>query len=198
MIIGVTGGIGCGKSTVLNILKEKYDAAIIMADDVAKELMLPGNASYEGIVGYFGENILKSGKGSEIDRALLSDIVFKDDEKLKILNSLTHPNVEIEIRKRIKDFLEAGITYIVIEAALFIEAGYKDFTDELWVIVTDYETRLKRLYESRGLTKEKADSIIDNQLSDSEMVKYADFVIDNSGSIENTERQISERLSNYM
>lgn len=195
MIIGVTGGIGAGKSTILEYLENRYHAAIIQADDVAKELMMPGGQAYKAVTDYFGEVILTDGYGSPIDRTVLSEIVFNDEKQLQILNSLTHPAVKNEIRRRIEKYQSEGISIIVIEAALLIQAGYQDLLDELWTVYADKETRIERLISSRNYTREKANSIISSQLSDEEMKAAADFVIDNSGNTESTCSQIDEYLS---
>ena len=195
MIIGVTGGVGTGKSTILEYLKSKYGAAVILADDVARDLMMPGNKSYTAVVNEFGDSILINGYGSEINRSALAEIIFHDENKLKRLNSLTHPIVKQKILSLINDYIKKGYNFIVIEAALFIQAGYTDISDELWVVYADYDSRVERLEKSRGYTKEKTDSIIRNQLSDSEMKSYADFFIDNSGTADEAFKQIDDYLS---
>ena len=221
MVIGVTGGVGAGKSTVLMILKENYNAKIIMADDVAKELMEPGGASYEAVVDAFGEEILvkqeESSIGAEeetadydsvfipdpvelkrpIDRKKLAEIIFNDDEKLELVNSLTHPQVKDEILARIDRFYEEDSNaLIVVEAALLIEAGYEDILDFLWIVTVDTEVRIERLMKDRGYTREKCLSIMDNQLSDVEFAAHADVIINNSYTLENTEQQVAKALHN--
>jgi len=194
MVIGVTGGVGTGKSTILQILKEKYNAVIIIADDIARDLMMPHEASYEAVVRYFGEDILTEGPGSPIDRAHLAQIVFHDPEKLEALNHMTHPLVKTKIRSLIDAYRSEGRGLIVLETAILIRAGYLDIVDELWVICADYETRVQRLMASRGYTREKTDSIISSQMSDKEMTQYAALVIDNSRSIAFTEEQIRQHM----
>ena len=194
MIIGITGGVGTGKSTILGIMRDEYHAAIIIADDIARDLMMPGEEPYDKIVEYFGEEILTDGDGSLIDRAVLAEIVFNDNEKLLTLNNVVHPAVKEKIISLIDEYKNAGYEYIVVETAILIQAGYLELTDELWVVYTDYDVRVKRLEESRGYTKEKTDSIINSQLTDKEMAEYADLVIDNSYDIEYTFRQIQEHL----
>lgn len=194
MVIGVTGGVGTGKSTILQILKEQYNAVIIIADDIARDLMMPHEASYEAAVRYFGEDILTDGPGSTIDRAHLAQIVFHDPEKLEALNKMTHPLVKDKIRSLIDIYQSEGCKLIVLETAILIRAGYLDIIDELWVICADYETRVQRLMASRGYTREKTDSIINSQMSDEEMIQYAALVIDNSRSIDSTEEQIRQHL----
>ena len=195
MIIGVTGGVGTGKSTILQILKDEYDAVIIIADDIAREQMMPGEASYEAVVRYFGTEILTDGTGSEIDRGRLAEIVFHDEDKRQALNHMTHPLVKEEIQSLIWQYQEEGKQMIVVETAILIEAGYLELVDELWVVYTDYDKRVERLISSRGYTKEKIDSIISRQMTDSELKEYADFVIDNSYSMEYTRYQIKQYLN---
>lgn len=195
MIIGVTGGVGAGKSTILDYLKNRYNAAVIQADDVAKELMMPGGVSYKAVTDHFGDGILTAGYGSPIDRAALAEIVFNDEKQLSILNSLTHPAVKTEIQRLIRKYQSLGYSIIIIEAALLIQAGYQDIIDELWTVYADKRTRVERLISTRNYSEEKAESIISSQMSDEQMNAAADLVIDNSGSTENTCRQIDEYLS---
>jgi len=203
MVIGVTGGVGTGKSTILQFLEERYHAAVIMADDVAKELMNPGEASYDAIVAYFGEDILMpeedpgifaDGAFRPIDRVRLSQIVFHDPDKLKALNAMTHPLVKVKIISLIDEYRRQGYELIVLESAILIQAGYRDLLDELWVIHTDREKRFERLMQSRGYSAEKIKAIMRNQLPEEEMEALADVVIDNSGSPEEARRQIRQRM----
>lgn len=192
-VIGITGGVGSGKSVILSILKEEYGAETILADLVAHDLMEPGAKSYVEIVENFGSNILK--EDGSIDRQKLGSIVFGDKEKLEQLNSITHPNVKEEIKHRITRIKEKGeVSMIVLEAALLIESGYQDVYDELWYIYVNQETRYERLCKGRGYTKEKTDSIMKNQLSEEEFREHAHFVIDNSYDIANTKEQIQKIL----
>ena len=193
MFIGVTGGVGAGKSTILQILEDKYNAHIIMADDVARELMNKGKASYRAIVKEFGDDILR--EDGEIDRQKLADIVFQDEEKLNKLNSIVHPLVRKAIVKEQKQVnKKEPDRLIVLEAALLIEAGYKEILDELWGVIVQKEIRIQRLMDSRGYTREKSESIIANQLSDEEFRANCDFIIDNSGTLEDTTEQIRKHF----
>lgn len=189
MVIGITGGIGCGKSTVLNILKDKYNAHIIDADKTAHRLMEPYKQVYNSIRESFGDEII--GSDGFIDRKRLAQIVFSDKEKLDCLNKIVHPRVKEAV---IAEIASAKEELIAVEAALFIEAGYVDICDELWYIYTDNETRIQRLIKSRGYTRKKAESIIANQLSDNEFREHCNIVIDNSGSKNDTEGQIAAVL----
>lgn len=196
MIIGVTGGVGTGKSTILKILENDYNAAIIMADDESRELMMPGKSCYNAVSSYFGDEILTNGPGSLINRAKLAEIVFNDKDKLNKLNSLNHPLVRIRIEELIQKYKKEGRKLIVLETAILIQAGYLDLIDELWLVCTDYNVRVDRLISSRGYTVEKINSIINSQMSDAEMKKYAAFVIDNSKDHAWTKEQIQEHIDN--
>ena len=188
-ILGITGGVGCGKSAVLSILEKEYGAYVIQADLVAHELMMPGQASYLAIVKNFGESILA--KDGSIDRKALGSIVFMDESKLLLLNSLTHPAVKEEIRRRIA---ESTDPFIVIEAALLLEDHYDEICDEIWYVYADRETRFQRLEASRGYTRQKSQSMMDNQMSEEELRRRCQAVIDNSGTLEETQRQLDEWL----
>lgn len=191
MIIGITGGVGCGKSTVLNLLMNEYGFTVIDADKVAHMLMLPGNESYKKIVEYFGSNILLP--DGTINRKELGEIVFNDKNRLKVLNGFVHEDVKNEIKRMIADEKEnCKDVKIAIEAALLIEAGFVDICEKVWYIYTSEEIRINRLIETRGYSKEKAKSIISNQLSENEFRKHSDEVIDNSGLEEDTHKQIKE------
>ena len=198
MIIGVTGGVGAGKSTVLEILKEEYGAKLIMCDDVARKLQEPGRASYNAICAYFGEEILTGGPGSEIDRTALAKIVFNDEEKLEKLNGMTHPLVKEEVMHLINVYYyEDPYGIIVIEAALLIEAGYRNILDELWCVTAGSETRIKRLMESRGYSRERALDMMGKQKTNEEFIEECDFAVYNED-IKETRRQIKERVEELM
>ena len=192
-VIGVTGGVGSVKSVILSILEKEYGAQTILADLVAHDLMEPGAKSYMEIVETFGDSILQ--EDGAIDRQKLGSIVFADEKKLEQLNGITHPNVKEEIKRRIAKIRKKGeASMIVLEAALLIESSYEDIYDELWYIYVNRETRYERLKEGRGYTREKTDSIMNNQLSEEEFRAHAQVIIDNSYDIEQTKKQIHEIL----
>ena len=141
-IIGITGGVGSGKSEILNILKNDYQAKVIQSDHVAHELMVPGAKSYDAIVQAFGNEILN--EDQTINRPILGEIVFHDETKLSLLNSITHKNVDEEILSRIDQFgKEEPEGLLVIESALLVGAGYEKRFDQLWYIYTREEVRDK-------------------------------------------------------
>ena len=183
MIIGVLGGVGSGKSTVLNYLENNYEANIIEADKVAKEVMLPGNDVYNEIVKTFPEVIVDN----KIDSKKLAEIVFNDKEQLEKLNSITHPGAVKEIISRIKSSKKR---IIVVESAILLGSGVEQYCDELWFVFCNRDTRIKRLMQTRGYSKEKCISVIESQPADEEYNKGADEFIDNSYSEENTREQI--------
>lgn len=188
-ILGITGGVGCGKSAVLAILNQEYGACVIQADLVAHELMEPGQESYRDIVAAFGTGILAS--DGRIDRKVLGSLVFGDDKKRQTLNSLTHPAVKREIRRRIAD---SKNPFVVIEAALLLEDHYNEICDEIWYIYAEREVRFARLTQSRGYTREKSQSMMDSQMSETELRERCQAVVDNSGSLTETGYQLKALL----
>lgn len=183
MVIGLTGGVGCGKSTVMDYLKKGYHAYIIESDKVAKEIMNPGNKVYDEIVKAFPE-VMDAG---EIDRNKLAQIVFADKDNLLRLNAITHPGTINEILCRIK---QAENDIIVVESAILLGSGLENYCDELWFVYCDLETRIERLMLGRGYSREKCISIINSQPSDEEYNRFADEYIDNSHSENDTKEQI--------
>lgn len=192
-VIGITGGVGCGKSTVIDEFARCYDAGVIRADDVAKQLMIKGGSAYRQAADIFGEDILM--ENGEIDRVKLSGIVFNNKNKLIVLNSIIHPAVKKYILEEVtRQKLCEAHEYCLVEAALLIEDHYEVFCDEFWYIYADAQTRRKRLKESRGYSDERIDSMIKNQLSEEQFRKHCKYVIDNSGDINNTMEQIKKVL----
>ena len=192
-IIGITGGIGCGKSTVLKLIKNQYNAYVIMADDIAKSLYSPGSSLVYKISQEFGEKCIS--KDGSVNRNYLADIIFNDDAKRKLLNNIVHPLVKKEIL-RIIDKLkrENSYDYILVEAALFFEEHYEEFCDEVWYITADINSRKARLKNDRGYTDEKISLIINSQMSQDEYIKKCHHVIDNSGNLSDTQSQLVNLL----
>ena len=192
MVIGITGGIGSGKSLVTKFLQAKFGAAVIDTDTVGHEVMEIGTKAYYEILETFGKEVLA--KDESIDRKILGDLVFANEEMLSKLNDIIHPAVEAEVDRRIEDFNKKNYKYIALETALMIKVGYNRKCDKVWYVYADKDVRLKRLYYNRGLDRVKAAKIIDNQNSDEEFRKIADAVIDNSGTEEETLVQIKKIL----
>ena len=189
MIIGIVGGVGCGKSTVLTYLKEKYNAYIIEADKVAKEIMEKGNEVYNKVIREFPESL---DKDDNIDRKKLAEIVFNDAKKLVTLNNITHPGTIKEITDRINN---SSNQLVIVESAILIGSGIDKMCDEIWYVYCDLEKRIKRLMDSRGYSEEKTRNVIMNQMSEEEFNRVSDEFIDNSNSEEETHEQIDFILS---
>ena len=192
-VIGITGGVGAGKSEILKYLKEKYGAIVVEADKVGHLLMEPGGACYYSIVEKFGSSILNGDQ--TINRGKLGKIVFADDALLGELNKIIHPRVKSHIVSEIaKERAYHRTKYFVVEAALLLEDHYDVICDELWYIHTDENVRTMRLKESRGYDDEKIASICANQKSPEEFRCACQVMIDNSGNLADTQKQIDEQL----
>lgn len=187
-IIGITGGIGSGKTAVLSIFKEEYGAFIMEADALAHRLMEPGQKSYTDIVDTFGDGILASDK--TIDRAKLGAIVFGDPDKLERLNQITHPNVKNAILESINEQKESGCELYILEAALLIQDGYLSICDEMWFVYANVEVRIDRLCRYRGFSRDKAVAVIRSQEPDSYYEINCVKKIDNSGDREELRNHI--------
>lgn len=195
LILGITGGVGSGKSRILYNLSSVYGAYIVETDKLAHTLMEPGQPVYRAIVNAFGREILEPEAPYAIDRAKFAKIVFADKEKLEQLNALTHPAVKTWICRDIEEKRAQGTKIYVIEAALLIQDGYKEICDEIWYIYVDEETRIKRLMRQRGYTEERCRAMFRSQEPESYYRKYADFTINNQLDYENSSKQLKERLN---
>lgn len=192
-VIGITGGIGAGKSTVLSVLKNDYQAYILEADKAAHLLMEPGQPVYQKILTAFPE-ILPDVSG-RIDRNHLSTLVFQQPDRLKQLNRIVHPAVKTYILDQISICRsEETVEYFVIEAALLIEDGYTAICDEIWYVYASDTLRTERLMQSRGYSREKCEQIMHNQASDSFYRSHCTHTIENQSSISDTKKQIQELL----
>lgn len=195
-IIGITGGAGSGKSEVLAYLKAHFDADVVQADQVAHEIMEPGQECYDRIVAAFGREILDT--EGRIDRRKMADLVFASEPLRKRLNGIVHPEVKKEIRRLLQEKeKEPGLRYFFIEAALLIEDHYEEICEELWYIHVPEAVRMERLCASRGYSEEKCRSIFASQLPEAVFYEHCAVVIENGGSREETFRQIDERLNSY-
>ena len=191
--IGITGGVGSGKSAILNYIKEKYGAYICVADELAKRLEQPGGVCYEGLRKAFGDGILA--EDGQIDNKAFAALIFSDEEARKKANAIIHPAVRTAIEKEIKEQEAAGCALYVLEAALLIEEGYDEILDELWYVYAPEDVRFQRLEESRGYSREKSLSIMRRQKSDIEFRKHCQRIIDNGGEPWESEAQIDAILS---
>ena len=191
-VLGITGGVGSGKSEILKFLQEEYQAVICQLDEVARHLQQRGQECWRQIVETFGREMI--GTDGELDREKLGAVVFADPEMLQKLNGIVHPEVKSWVRQDIRKKEQDGVTLYVIEAALLPTAGYEEICDEMWYIYTEEAVRRRRLTVSRGYSEEKITKMIQSQPSEEDFRKACTVVIDNSGSFENTKEQIGELL----
>ena len=197
--IGITGGVGAGKSAILSYLAEKPNTRVMLADEIAHDLMEPGTDCYNQIVEEFqGLDILMETDGNEpapFDRIKLAQVIFSDANRREQMNGIVHPAVKEYVRQQYALELEKNeLECLVLEAALLIEEEYDEICDELWYIYTSEENRRRRLKESRGYSDEKIDHIFKSQLSEEEFRASTQVTIDNNGDLEDTMKQIEKAL----
>ncbi len=188
-IIGLTGNIASGKSSVADMF-EKLGAKIIDADRVARSVVEPQKPAWKEIVEKFGSGVLNS-EGA-VDREKLGEIVFNDDDKRCLLNDITHPKILEEIKELIESTRNEENRIVIIEAALIVEKGgwLREIVQSLIVVSANEESRIERLMERNGYTRDEALSRISSQMPSAEKEKHGDFIIDNSGSPEATKSQV--------
>lgn len=192
-VIGVTGGVGAGKSEVLARLKERPDCRVIMADQVAHRLEEPGEVCFEPLRELLGDGILDA--EGRIEKRKMAEKIFGNKALLKGVNEIVHPAVKTYLTTQIEKERAAGkVNWLFIEAALLIEEGYAGIVDELWYIHATEEVRRQRLKSGRGYTDEKIDSIIHSQLSEEAFRTQCDVVIENNGTLESVYTQIEKEL----
>lgn len=191
--IGITGGVGAGKSAVLEYLADNYNCDIIMTDDVAKGLYIKGSKTYEMMIALIGEDIVD--ETGEIDKKKLADIIFSNANKRMAVNSIVHPAVKQEVITRITNNKIAGrLDYTFVESALLLTEHYDVFCDEVWYIDTSEDIRRQRLKESRGYSDEKIDNILKSQQALENIKDKCSYCIDNNKDLEYTFRQIQNIL----
>lgn len=210
-VLGITGGVGAGKSTVLGYLEKQYGARVILCDDVARLLQEPGEACYQAMVDLFGAEVLQL--DGSFDRQRLAAKVFSDKELLGKLNHIVHPAVkqyvkaEIEKAERESASKESPqkreekgsqSSLVVIEAALLLEDHYDLLCDEVWYVYTRDEVRRKRLKASRGYSDERISQMMENQKPDAYFREHCHFTVDNSSDqMERTFEQIDVGLRKH-
>ena len=205
--IGVTGGVGSGKSEILHYLEKKYNCRLLLSDDAAKELELKGGALYEPLIsllagsgpdnGKSPDDLSSRDRGSgeqpygalllengEINKAEMARRIFADEKLLKKVNELVHPAVNRYILDEIERERRSGAReFFILESALLVENGYDRIVDSMWYIYCDREVRRERLRSTRGYSDEKISRIMGNQVSEEEYRRACDIVIDNTGDL---------------
>lgn len=194
--IGITGGVGSGKSEILSYIRENHLCEIVLADDIAKALQEPGEVCYAPLAKLLGKDVI--GTDGRISKAAMADKIFGDSSLLDKVNNLLHPAVIEEIMRR-RELAQKNkkIRLFFVEAALLIENGFDKICDEMWYIYVRENVRRERLTRSRGYSEEKITAIMDSQLPESEFRKYCQTVIDNSGSLSESIRQVDRILEAY-
>lgn len=187
-VIGLTGNIASGKSSVAAMFEE-LGARIIDADEIARLIVEPGKPAWRDIVERFGKDILEP--DDTINRKKLGEIIFNDEDKRKTLNEITHPRIIGKIREMVNEYGKEKVPVVIIEAALIVEkGGLRDLIEGLIVVASDEESQIKRLMERNGYSREEAVSRLRSQMPAPEKLKYADYIIDNSGPLENTRVEV--------
>ena len=194
MLIGLTGGIGAGKSTVAQLFEER-GVPIVDADAIARDVVKPGEPALAELVEYFGESIL--GAGGELNRGKLAEVAFADAESNEALNAIMHPAISAETAKRI-DALRGEHSVIVHDVPLLVEAGLAGNYDLTVLVDTPAEIRLQRLTELRGMDPEDAKKRIAAQATDEQRRAVCDVALDNSGDIEHLRAQFEQMWERFI
>ena len=194
-VIGITGGVGSGKTEVLNLIDGMTKCVIVRADELAKSLEVRGEVCFDPLIELLGEGVLQ--ENGEIDPKKMAQMIFAEESgnlRDKV-NGIVHPAVKKRILSMIKEAdNEKNVEFFFIEAALLIEDHYDLIVDELWYIYADENVRRQRLRDSRGYSDEKINRIMATQSSDEVFRKYCKVIIDNSGTLEDTRRQLENLL----
>ena len=194
--IGITGGVGAGKTEILDYIGRHYRCEIYLADRVAEQLQEPGTVCFESLVDLLGKEVVD--ENGRLNRGRMAEKIFAAPLLLDQVNGIVHPAVKEFLTEKIKLARDSGkVELLFVEAALLIEAGYRELVDELWYVYADESTRRKRLTEQRGYSEEKISRIIASQLAEEKFRESCDFVIDNSGSLEESLRQIDRKLEAF-
>ncbi len=191
-VLGITGGVGSGKSTVLGYLREAYGAYLIECDQVAKELQEPGEACYRPMIELFGKHIVNA--DNSINRKAVAQLVFRNFDLRRKLNAIVHPAVKDRVQTLIREHTDSPL--IVIEAALLLDDHYDEICDEIWYIYANERVRRERLKISRGYTDERITEMIRSQRTDESFRRLTSLTIDNSSeNVQNTFGQLDSALA---
>ena len=188
-VIGLTGGIACGKSTVAKRLKEKYQAPLLDTDRIAWDMSAPGEPLWKSYVDRYGREKALLSNG-QLDREAIGKIVFSQPEERIWVDRMSHPLIKEEVRRRLKRCREAGQRVAVVDVPLLFEAGWEPLADEIWVVYVDEATQLARLIERNQLPEALARQRIASQMPLTEKKRRAGVVIDNTGGLEATLAQV--------
>lgn len=194
LIIGLTGSIGTGKSTIAKRFKA-LQIPVVDADLIAREVVEPGEVAYHNIVDTFGESILQ--QDNTLDRKALGRVVFQDEAKRKQLNDIIHPAIRREMLRQRDEFVEAGARCVVLDIPLLYESKLTDYVEKVIVVSVDPEQQLQRVVARDQGNEAEAKQRIQSQIPVSEKAKLADAVIDNNGTIASSYDQLEVILANW-
>ena len=186
-VIGLTGGIGSGKSTVARFMAEQ-GAVVIELDKLGHEAMKPDSKVWKLLVEEFGSEIVSAGR--EVDRSRLGQIVFNDSDALKRLSDIIHPEVDRILEKRLDEYRLRSVDYVVLVAAIRLDTDKSSQVDEIWVTVAPEKAILKRLKDRSGFSEKESKARIASQLPDKERIKHADVVIDTDCSLDELRNRV--------
>ncbi|MBI2847261.1 MAG: dephospho-CoA kinase [Chloroflexi bacterium] len=189
IVVGLTGGIGTGKSSVSKMLSE-LGAFVLDADAVGHEIYKKGTEGWQEVVRAFGREVLLP--DGEVDRKKLGKVVFSDPKELAKLNGIAHPRMKEVMRQRLEALRGDGVQVVVLEAAILIEAGWTSLVDEVWVVVASEAEIVRRLGARSGLSEEEVKARLRSQFSDEERRKHADVLIENDSDLEELHRKVEE------
>lgn len=192
IIVGLTGGIASGKSTVSELIKQR-GIPVIDADKIAREIVEKGSIVLKDIVNEFGYEILN--EDGELNRKKLRELVFNDKRKLDKLNQITHPAIKERILENINRLRDIGCKICIVDAALLIEAKFNEIVDLVILIYVDQKTQIERLIKRDNISKEDALKIINSQMKLEDKIKFADYIVDNTKDIEYTTKQVNNIIS---
>lgn len=196
-VIGITGGVGSGKTALLSYIEVNYRCKVILADEAAHHVKEPGQECYEELVQLLTPAVLAP--DGTIDKAKMAQEIFADASLLEQVNGIIHPAVKRYILSEIRTQRELGeLDFFFVEAALLIEDGYLNIVDEMWYIYAREDVRRARLKSSRAYPDEKIDAIMASQLGEEEFRRSCHVVIDNSGELTDSFRQINGILHGYL
>lgn len=194
-VIGITGGVGAGKSTVVDILRKHFETEYLHCDAIAHEVMEPGGSAHEELLRLFGKDIVN--EDGMLNRTKLYEVAFLGG-RVEELNACVHPKVRDYVEERIAFLRKSGFSgMVLIEAALLIEAGYKEICDELWYVYAPESLRRERLKANRGYDDARVDSIMKKQASEALFFSESDFVLYNDSTAEECEAHILEQVRKH-
>jgi dephospho-CoA kinase len=181
-VIGVTGGIASGKSTVTDILKKRFNYIVIDADQLARQAVEPGSPGLRKITTAFGPEVIN--ENGELNRSLMGELIANDEQARKKLNAMVHPEIKKLYDQQIDFYRQSGIPAVFYDCPLLFETNLQNTVDETILVVADKEIRIGRLIERDKLTRDQAIKRIDMQMSDEDKIVLADTIIENNGSLE--------------